>query len=110
MSPNCLLVATSSYCCGDITSFIEIVSIIASWNHVGVFAGDFSALLGEHPAGQTVDRLLMRRGDLLSLPRACELKRFARDLARSLARDDAHGDGDVAFGRNSGAPATTVSE
>ena len=63
--------------------------------HVGIVARDLAAFLGEHAAGEPIDRLLVRGGHLLARPRARDLERFARDPVRALARDHAHGDGDV---------------
>ena len=62
---------------------------------VRIFARDLAAFLGEHAAGQPIDRLLVRGGHLLALARARDLEGLARDAVRSLARDHAHGDGDV---------------
>ena len=65
---------------------------------VRILARELAAFLGEHAAGETIDRLLVRRGDLLARPRACDLECLARDPARALPCDHAHGDGDVVVG------------
>ena len=63
--------------------------------HVRVFARHLAAFLGEHAAGEPVDRLLVRGGHLLSRSRTRDLEGFARDAARALARDHPGRDRDL---------------
>src|SRR5262245_36253739 len=99
MSPNWLVVTTTSNCCGAVTSFIEIESIHHLLErHVRILARDLAAFLGEHAAGEPIDRLLVRGRDLLAFTGAGDLEGFARDAVRSFARDHAHGDRDVVVG------------
>ena len=66
--------------------------------HVRILARDLAAFLGEHAAGEPIDRLLVRGSDLLALAGAGDLEGLARDAVRSFARDHAHSDGDVVVG------------
>jgi hypothetical protein len=46
--------------------------------HIGIIARDLAAFLGEHTAGQAIDRLLVGGGHLLALARASDLEGFPR--------------------------------
>ena len=77
---------------------------------VGIVFGDLAAFLREHAAGQPVHRLLVRGGHLLARrvrasSNASRATRFEplRVMTRMATVMSS-------FGRNSGAPATTVSE
>jgi len=63
--------------------------------HVRIKLRDLAALFCEHAAGEPIDRLLMRGGDLFAGPRAGKLEGFARHTVRAFPGDDARRDGDV---------------
>ena len=93
MSPNMLVVTTTSKLCGSRTRRIAMVSTITSSTvDVRKLRADLVALLDEHAAAELEDGVLVDERQPLRGAAARSRSAAARHLAAALPRDDAHRD------------------